>query len=74
MGLFSSVGRHIRERLSPRTIASEIIDTTVAKTAQGAAELSSGLFSQSNAYAPYAADMAQRGQYAKRDQSRVMEP
>ncbi len=45
----------MKERLDIGTFAKEVLDTAVQKTAQGAAELSQALNSQSNAYVPYGA-------------------
>ena len=47
-GLLGKVWDYIKDRVAP-----EVGDMVVQKTAQGAAELSQALNSQSNAYVPY---------------------
>lgn len=58
-----------------RAVANVVYSPTVrGKTAQGATEISSALFSQSNAYSPYTADTAAyRAQYQNRDASRGLD-
>ncbi len=46
---------YLKERLSPKTIMKEVGQMLDQKVAQGAAELSQALNSQSNAYVPYGA-------------------
>ena len=50
-GFFGKMWDHLKERMS--AIPGEVGDMAMQKTAQGAAELSQALNSQSNAYVPY---------------------
>ena len=54
MGVFATIGNHLKNRLSLKTIASEMASTITDRIIpHGAAELAHGIITQSTAYVPY---------------------
>jgi hypothetical protein len=71
MGFFQSIGHHLIHRV--KAFVPEVIDTTAAKIAQGAGEVSNGLNHQATSYSPYTADNAYRARFQSPNTSRGME-
>jgi hypothetical protein len=72
--VFKRMWEHLKGRFGLGAIASELLDTTVQKVAQGGAEISQALNHQATAYVPYGAAQwpvtPERGDWSERFTSR----